>query len=234
MQARYYDPVIGRFYSNDPVGYTPQNPVMSFNRYMYVNNNPYKYNDPDGEFLNSLVGGLVGGIVSVALDAGSAMLSGQDFSMQQAAGSFVGGAATGAMVANGVPLTVANGLGSAIGEGVTQIANAATGKEASFGKVVTAGIGGAITGKVPDLKVPGITSGTGSMQSAFKAQVTKMGNGQTQNLTSTTLQNGVTSGVVGGSLQQISKELGNAAGGNQAAQAIDDRMGKCLPANPHC
>jgi RHS repeat-associated protein len=52
MQARYYDPVIGRFYSNDPVGYTSANPVMSFNRYMYVNNNPYKYTDPNGEFLD--------------------------------------------------------------------------------------------------------------------------------------------------------------------------------------
>jgi hypothetical protein len=55
MQARYYDPVIGRFYSNDPVGYTAKNPVMSFNRYMYVNNNPYKYTDPNGEFLNFAV-----------------------------------------------------------------------------------------------------------------------------------------------------------------------------------
>ena len=50
MQARYYDPIIGRFYSNDPVGFTPSNP-MSFNRYLYVNNNPYKYTDPNGEFL---------------------------------------------------------------------------------------------------------------------------------------------------------------------------------------
>ena len=49
MQARYYDPVIGRFYSNDPVGWTPENPVMSFNRYLYVNNNPYKYTDPTGK-----------------------------------------------------------------------------------------------------------------------------------------------------------------------------------------
>ena len=55
MQARYYDPVIGRFYSNDPVGWTPSNPVMSFNRYLYVNNNPYKYTDPNGEFLDAIV-----------------------------------------------------------------------------------------------------------------------------------------------------------------------------------
>lgn len=47
MQARYYDPVIGRFYSNDPVGFNGNNP-MTFNRYAYANNNPYKYTDPDG------------------------------------------------------------------------------------------------------------------------------------------------------------------------------------------
>jgi len=46
MQARYYDPVIGRFYSNDPIGVTN---VHTFNRYAYANNNPYKYTDPNGE-----------------------------------------------------------------------------------------------------------------------------------------------------------------------------------------
>ena len=45
MQARYYDPVIGRFYSNDPIGFRD---IHSFNRYAYANNNPYKYVDPDG------------------------------------------------------------------------------------------------------------------------------------------------------------------------------------------
>ncbi|MDT7526245.1 RHS repeat-associated core domain-containing protein [Pseudidiomarina sp. GXY010] len=45
MQARYYDPVVGRFYSNDPVGFKD---IHSFNRYAYANNNPYKYVDPDG------------------------------------------------------------------------------------------------------------------------------------------------------------------------------------------
>jgi len=45
MQARYYDPVIGRFYSNDPIGFRD---VHSFNRYAYANNNPYRYSDPTG------------------------------------------------------------------------------------------------------------------------------------------------------------------------------------------
>jgi len=47
MQARYYDPVIGRFYSNDPVGFSTSNPML-FNRYAYANNNPYAFIDPDG------------------------------------------------------------------------------------------------------------------------------------------------------------------------------------------
>ena len=47
MQARYYDPLIGRFYSNDPVGFVGNS--HSFNRYAYANNNPYKYVDPNGE-----------------------------------------------------------------------------------------------------------------------------------------------------------------------------------------
>ncbi|WP_241973687.1 RHS repeat-associated core domain-containing protein [Aliidiomarina shirensis] len=52
MQARYYDPVIGRFYSNDPVGtlgHLSQGNIQGFNRYAYANNNPYKYVDPDGK-----------------------------------------------------------------------------------------------------------------------------------------------------------------------------------------
>ena len=51
MQARYYDPVIGRFYSNDPVDaatFLSHGKIQGFNRYKYANNNPYKYIDPDG------------------------------------------------------------------------------------------------------------------------------------------------------------------------------------------
>ncbi|MFT4926973.1 MAG: RHS repeat-associated protein, partial [Phenylobacterium sp.] len=46
MQQRYMDPVLGRFMSNDPVGFTGD--ITTFNRYSYVGNNPYKYTDPDG------------------------------------------------------------------------------------------------------------------------------------------------------------------------------------------
>lgn len=52
MQARFYDPVVGRFYSKDPVsskGHLNLGGEQGFNRYAYAYNNPYKYIDPDGE-----------------------------------------------------------------------------------------------------------------------------------------------------------------------------------------
>ncbi|MDT0499025.1 RHS repeat-associated core domain-containing protein [Algiphilus sp. W345] len=45
MQARFYDPLVGRFLSTDPVGFDAGNPY-GFNRYSYANNNPYRYTDP--------------------------------------------------------------------------------------------------------------------------------------------------------------------------------------------
>ena len=48
MNARYYDPRVGRFMGIDPVGFVEGN-SHSFNRYAYANNNPYKFVDPDGE-----------------------------------------------------------------------------------------------------------------------------------------------------------------------------------------
>jgi len=47
MQQRYYDPVVGRFLSVDPVG-TDGNSGGNFNRYWYANDNPYRFVDPDG------------------------------------------------------------------------------------------------------------------------------------------------------------------------------------------
>jgi len=48
MQARYYDPALGRFLSIDPVGFSPDMPFM-FGRYTYVGNDPVNMWDPFGE-----------------------------------------------------------------------------------------------------------------------------------------------------------------------------------------
>lgn len=157
MQARYYDPVIGRFYSNDPVGWTPKNPVMSFNRYLYVNNNPYKYTDPDGEFL-------WGAIIGAGIELGAQLATGQNVDWSDVAiagavgavtGGFAGRAATqalkGAITASkAVKQTAAV---SAVASGAGSVAqDVANGKDISVGNAVvssaTGAAGGALGGKI--------------------------------------------------------------------------------------
>jgi RHS repeat-associated protein len=145
MQARYYDPVIGRFYSNDPVGYTPKNPVMSFNRYLYVNNNPYKYTDPNGEFLNVLIGATVGALAEVASQA----LAGKGFNGSTiVASAAMGGITSGYSVVAAAGKTLSNG--SKLFNGSLQAAGSASesiihdgldGNNADFGKALKSAVG---------------------------------------------------------------------------------------------
>jgi len=89
MQQRYYDPIAGRFLSVDPV-VTDTKTGSSFNRYVYGNNNPYKFKDPDGRFAETLwdIASLalsvnefrsnpsVGNAIGVAVDAAAAIIPG--------------------------------------------------------------------------------------------------------------------------------------------------------------
>lgn len=69
MQARYYDPELGRFMTPDTIVPDP-GLTESFNRYSYVYNNPISYNDPSGNFpiigalIGALIGGITGGIIA--------------------------------------------------------------------------------------------------------------------------------------------------------------------------
>ena len=68
MQARYYDPVIGRFYGNDPVDVLGhmgnEEGIKGFNRYSYAVNNPYKYTDPNGESIVHATAFFIGAAIS--------------------------------------------------------------------------------------------------------------------------------------------------------------------------
>jgi len=63
MNARIYDPVLGRFLSADGVLPDPYD-LQAFNRYSYVGNNPLKYTDPTGHVKRCLgcAGAPAGGI----------------------------------------------------------------------------------------------------------------------------------------------------------------------------
>ncbi len=68
-RARYYDPVIGRFISEDPLGFG----AGDVNFYQYTSNNPINANDPSGNCpscvgagVSVLAGGLIRGIAGYA------------------------------------------------------------------------------------------------------------------------------------------------------------------------
>jgi RHS repeat-associated protein len=72
MNARLYDPALGRFLSPDPYVQMPDF-TQNFNRYSYCLNNPLVYIDQDGEsflllavIVGTIVGGLSGGFYSLS------------------------------------------------------------------------------------------------------------------------------------------------------------------------
>jgi len=179
MQARYYDPVIGRFYSNDPVGYTAKNPVMSFNRYMYANNNPYKYTDPDGKFILNIIGAVIGG-VSTYNAAKKAGLSGKALWSATAVGTglgaltggLTGAGASGAIAITGVKVAAQKALNATAGQTALTVAkNIGTGAISGLTGEVTGSIAG---DKLPTVKGMGFATGKGMLNGTFGGSVATM------------------------------------------------------------
>jgi RHS repeat-associated protein len=64
-RARYYDPKVGRFISEDPVGFG----AGDTNLYRYVNNNPTNFTDPSGMIAPLIAAGMVAmGIMNALID----------------------------------------------------------------------------------------------------------------------------------------------------------------------
>lgn len=97
MNARLYDPVVGRFLSPDPYVQAPDF-SQNFNRYSYALNNPLRYTDPNGEFIHLILGGLSGGVFNLVYKFATGQInSWQDGLMAFGIGAAAGvlGAATG-------------------------------------------------------------------------------------------------------------------------------------------
>jgi len=77
MQARYYDPMVGRFLTVDKIAPVPGS-TFSFNRYSYGLNNPVAHIDPDGNCPDACVieGGVLVTAGAVYVVAGGLVLAG--------------------------------------------------------------------------------------------------------------------------------------------------------------
>jgi len=76
-EARYYDPMLGRFISPDSVIPDPLEP-QALNRYTYVLNNPVIYTDPSGQFFEFIAAVIISATVHAAIDVTIAAITGGD------------------------------------------------------------------------------------------------------------------------------------------------------------
>lgn len=113
MQARYYDPQIGRFLSTDPVP-TNANTGSNFNSYWYANNNPYRFTDPDGR---ESVGELIDGKAMQAISEGS-VASGYAWAFAATAWNYLG--------AEGLSQTLDKGSNAGAGNNAMAVLEVAT------------------------------------------------------------------------------------------------------------
>ncbi len=99
MNARLYDPVLGRFLAPDPyvqmIDFS-----QNFNRYAYCVNNPLLYMDENGEWflIDDIIAAVVGGVINVVTNIGHIQNFGHGLSL------FGVGAAAGLVSIYGSPL----------------------------------------------------------------------------------------------------------------------------------
>ncbi|MEM9668053.1 MAG: RHS repeat-associated core domain-containing protein [Pseudomonadota bacterium] len=133
-QARYYDPVIGRFLSTDPVGFAEGGPGY-FNRYAYTANDPVNNIDPDGRFCVPCVTGAIGGGIGAITGGVSAALTGGNIFKGAAKGAI-----TGAVI--GATGNIAAGTATAGAVGAVDGALTAASKEDATAGSIAAGATG--------------------------------------------------------------------------------------------
>jgi len=165
-EARYYDPVLGRFLTPDTFVPNARNP-QSFNRYSYANNNPIIFIDPTGHFFKSIskffkknvgsivtvgftlagqpyVGAFLGAAISTATSGGSI----KDFAINVGIGvvaGYAGGGISGS-IARSAGFNMAS-LGAALIRGsVTGAISGAGGAAIYKGNIFKGAISGGLSG----------------------------------------------------------------------------------------
>lgn len=149
--ARYYNPQLGRFMSPDSRQMVDTMPI-TFNKYDYANNNPYTYKDPDGNFVEAVIGLVLGaysgyetgGIAGAAVGGFAGFIVGiVDPFASEAVGAYasaLAGAAVGVVARFGTSVTINTAANIGISESTTGTPN--------WGLSFSMALGGAAVGGV--------------------------------------------------------------------------------------
>jgi hypothetical protein len=210
MRARYYSPHLKRFINADPIRFEG-----GMNWYAYCGGDPLTRVDPEGTFFHILIGAGIGGIVGVGGQFISDVIRGETSGFNQYAGAFVGGAVTGglATATGGASLVVSTGArvamvagSGAVGAASGNIVEQGMGNRPFSGtELATKTVIGAATSMIPApvMKIPGLNAGRGSWSHVANTQMTKLANGTTSSISSTTLGK-----IVGANVYRESTSMG--------------------------
>jgi RHS repeat-associated protein len=147
MQARYYDPVIGRFLSVDPVGFVDTGVQGQFNRYSYTANNPINMTDPNGECpwcLEALIStGLEAVIIGVEVAAGKEV-SAKEIAVRLGSSAVAGAAGVGI-------LTKVKSVGKVAASLQKVTLPAGNGNAIKVGNALAGGFEGAVAGATSEV-----------------------------------------------------------------------------------
>ncbi len=161
MNARLYDPMLGRFLSPDPYVQMPDF-AQNYNRYGYCMNSPLMYVDKDGKFWWFIAAAVIGGIINTAVNWGDIdnFADGLCYfgvgALAGVVGAYTGGlsygigGAAGGLIAGGVSGATS---GAIIGGGNTLI------QGGSFSDVFNAAWQGAFVGAVTGAVIGGVAGG---------------------------------------------------------------------------
>ena len=160
LQSRYYDFANCRFLNADTFATTDANGFLSANMFAYCENNPVGNSDPNGEFLNTLIGAVTG----AALGAALALVTGENVKAAAISGAISGavsGFAADVIIATGGSALVVAGVYGAAGAlgsfAGSVAAQRSEGKQVNYGEAFAEGLFGAAFGSVGGLMTGSVT-----------------------------------------------------------------------------
>jgi len=127
MRARYYDPEVGRFISEDPIGFEG-----GINLYAYASNNPILLIDPSGLIAPNIAAALIGGGIGATTGAISTVMSNPNWTWQDVArgaatggtfGALTGFTFGGSILANTAVGAATGAAGDVAGQAISNYAN---------------------------------------------------------------------------------------------------------------
>jgi RHS repeat-associated protein len=158
MNARLYDPILGRMISPDNYVSNASN-SQDYNRYSYCRNNPLKYTDPTGNYVQYIIGAAVGGFAGYQIGQAEGSKGWELFGYTMlgagigAVTAGIGTGVAGSVATTGSALGIfgAGAIGAAAGGAVAGAISGASFSSLSGAKgedALVAGVKGGITGMV--------------------------------------------------------------------------------------